>query len=282
MRPRSLSPHRAPLDEGPHRGRVVRLAPARVRVMRLARVRLELVAKVAAFAAFAAIPAVAASAVTVAGCNGETATTALANDASDARSDVEAGGPAATAEDETADGACVTATHYDVLLESGTCADVPGAGGTWITSELFPDAPAGIRERSCAYRWTGPHPIDRGAIEHVPGASLATPVCGAAAQSFAVVTSSPGEFIDGLTAGGAAGCDVCARVQPRRAWVVLPGDAKLRGLLAVPYAKDATHTFTEGVGVQLGVLPPGVRAFVVDLPEPARGRTYALDQVTVF
>jgi hypothetical protein len=187
-----------------------------------------------------------------------------------------------TSADEIRDGRCVAARRYDALLVEGTCTDVPGIGGTWVTQSLFPDAPPAVRDTSCAYKWVGSRKVDYAAITSLEHASVLSPVCGASRSKVStVVATEEASYLDVFIMGGATGCDVCGKLEKDKAWIVLPADRGLIGKVQVPYVDDG-HLDVRGRALLLGPIPAGVRAVSIDLPPAPRGKTYATGVITVY
>lgn len=158
------------------------------------------------------------------------------------------------------------------FLADGTCSDVPGSGGTWVTRALFPDAPPDIRERACTYRWSNTSAPDVDALRALtthmtascePEATTITP-----RGSAVPVTPDTG----GVAAPtGVSGCDVCGRVYDKSAYLILPADRPALRRMVVEVEGGTIATF------DLAPPPGSKQAFVVDLPPAA----YVFGQVTL-
>jgi hypothetical protein len=185
--------------------------------------------------------------------------------------------------DEIRAGRCVAARRYDVFLTEGVCQDVVGANGTWVAESLFPDAPAEVRDTSCAYKWVGARKVDHLAIYDLPHASVIAPVCAAARDTVSTtVATDDAPYWDVFIMGGATGCDVCGKLRKDKAWIILPPDRDLIGKVQVPYVNDGSPGAAAGIALQLRDVPPGVRAVSIDLPPAPRGKTYATGALTVY
>jgi hypothetical protein len=203
---------------------------------------------------------------------------ACASHADDAASSADEGVSA----DEIRAGRCVAARRYDVFLTEGVCQDVVGADGTWIAESLFPDAPADVRDTSCAYKWVGARKIDHLALYDHAHASVIAPVCAAARDTVSTtVATDDAAYWDIFIMGGATGCDVCGKLRKDKAWIILPPDRDLIGKVQVPYVNDSSPG-APGIALQLRDIPPGVRAVSIDLPPAPRGKTYATGALTVY
>jgi hypothetical protein len=180
------------------------------------------------------------------------------------------------------------APRYYAFLASGSCAEVSGSGGVWIAQPLFPEAPADVRERACTYRWrsaevgsaSGP---DVEALEAL-SAELLTESreppapCDAAPSlrgSAAIVPVDPDA--GGASAPtGVSGCDVCAQIRDRSAFVILPADnLDLQTMLVATSA---------GRFVTIDLSPPtaGAQAFSVELPPAPDGASYEEGRASLF
>ena len=184
--------------------------------------------------------------------------------------------------DEIRAGRCVAARRYDVFLTEGVCQDVAGTNGTWVAESLFPDAPAEVRDTSCAYEWQGSRKIDHLAIYGLPHASVIAPVCAAARDTVSTtVATDDAAYWDVMIMGGATGCDVCGKLRKDKAWIILPPDRDLIGKVQIPFVDDGSPGAT-GIALQLRDVPSGVRAVSIDLPPAPRGKTYATGALTVY
>jgi hypothetical protein len=130
---------------------------------------------------------------------------------------------------------CPGTRRYDAFLQPGsTCQNVEATGGDWVAAPIFPDAPAKVRDISCAYYWRSsvnpPGPPEPQALQSLRArlltANCAQPWCdseecrmagtGGASPMPAGVMASPGS--------GANGCDVCGIVSEDKLYIIVPED----------------------------------------------------------
>lgn len=175
------------------------------------------------------------------------------------------------------------ATRWLGFLESGSCASIPGAGGAWVATRLFPDAPPALAAQACAFDWTPDDPSgarrpDEGALASAPLEHL-TAYC-PSPVSLARVPFSEGTATeipqdpDPLGAPtGVTGCDVCARLAGRHVFAILPADRL--DLKRIVVALD-TQAF---VSFDVAPVMAGSQAFVVALPSRADGASYVEGRV---
>lgn len=160
--------------------------------------------------------------------------------------------------------------RYHAFLATGSCRDVPGAGGTWVAEPAFPDAPPEIRDAACTYAWTPPQGAS--AKEDVAALEALTPELLTKGKTFTVTEPCAPPALGPSSASrippndvgapptGVSGCDVCGRISIRRVYVILPPD------------KTKLKTFV--VGTQGGTFvsftidaPADAQVFSVELPE---------------
>lgn len=167
--------------------------------------------------------------------------------------------------------------RYYAFLTKGRCADVEGRDGTWTARSAFADAPAAVRDVACRYEWfaaASGAPADVAALdaleaEHLTEASHLSVACDSLALDVSTLTPVPLNPPGSVGAPtGVTGCDVCARVDDRRAYVILPAnDLELRTLLV---------TTVSGIVHQYRVDPPTrTQVFSVALPSAPAGDAFA-------
>lgn len=192
--------------------------------------------------------------------------------------------PEDPARDLDARAPCEEARVYLVALRQGTCAEVPGNGGTWSPRPAFPGAPPEVQRFACAYRWSSESaaPPDGPALRAVFGALASwdvalAPVCGTDATFSAVTAEATPIANISIPVGlaGSVGCDVCGFVWQDKLWAIISPERVEFRELEVQLASGGRRAFR--------LAPTSGRALVVDLPmSPTSPMPYVPGLVTVY
>lgn len=193
--------------------------------------------------------------------------------------------PDAVAADEVILCDATNAPRWYVSLRDRSCEILPGNGGWWIPSALFPGAPPRVLASTCAYDWRVPVGSEKVTPDVAvlkafvdPDHEVLTPVCtgpvgvapsASMADVYEVYEIPP-------NGGGSQGCDVCGIVDEDQLYVVLPPDEIVLYEFAVPLSNGETRWLKLDAGAAYG------GTFSVPLPALPDGLDYVDGYVTVY
>lgn len=175
------------------------------------------------------------------------------------------------------------ATRYYAFLARGSCVNVEGSGGTWVTSPLFPAAPPSIRDVACAFAWrpsARDATADVGALEALRP-ELLTPSAQADSAAPRLSPSSitafpPAAVGVGPKPTGVTGCDVCGRVVGREAYAILPADHLNLHMMMISTDSGKLASFRVTPGA------PTLQVFSVVLPAAPESANYTQGRFLLF
>ena len=172
---------------------------------------------------------------------------------------------------------CTNPRRYIVVGSNDCTTNIPANRGTWVSSPVFADAPAGT---SCYFTWSGAKSarIDYDAFwKALRFPMIATESCGAKTDDATLVDISESDFDSRHGAGhgiGAIGCDVCGMEHDGKIWVVLPPERVLFHELQVKLSNGASRSFRiDRVGT--------ARQLSFTLPPPPAGASYVSGRIQV-